>query len=77
MKIVEFIKTKNHYEILNEALMKNPETRKWQDCVIYQQYENFDDKAEVWYPVIENALIFVREKTDFWNKFKLLGEEIE
>ena len=58
-KIVEYEGTKNHYIVLQEnAIMKNPETREWENCIIYQVPES-------------ERKIFVREKKDFLRKFTL------
>lgn len=56
----EFIynKTKNKYKVLGESLMKNPITREWQECVLYQQ-----NNGEL------EPLSFVREKKEFLEKF--------
>lgn len=43
------------YRIVNEARMKNPETREWMDCIIYSN--------------VDNWAIYVREKDDFFEKF--------
>ena len=46
------------YKILHECLMKDPSTREWLDCIVYQQFGNY-----------EKPMIFVREKSDFLSKF--------
>lgn len=70
-KIVEYEGTKNHYKVLQEdAIMKNPETREWEKCVIYQDYKRSTPGGYVEIPP-ENRKIFVREKKDFLNKFTL------
>ena len=43
------------YRIVNEARMKNPETREWMDCIIYSN--------------VDNGSLYVREKDDFFEKF--------
>ena len=69
MKIAEFSRTKNKYKILFDSVkMKNPETRQWQDCVVYQDYIHFDNPDVI----IEDGQIYVRELTDFNNKFKII-----
>jgi hypothetical protein len=72
-KIVEYDKTKNHYVVLSDgkALMKNQETGEWARCVIYSQYKNINEKGEYIEIPEEMRMIFVREYTDFWNKFSL------
>lgn len=71
-KIVEYGGTKNHYSILAEgAFMKNPETREWDRCVIYEQYKELNDNGE-YIPVSDSEKkIFVREYKEFWKKFTL------
>ena len=44
------------YRVIHNARMKNPETRKWLDCVIYSD--------------IVNGNVYVRERIDFIDKFK-------
>lgn len=76
MKIVEYIESKNHYEVLGEALMKNPQTREWQDCVIYRQYEAWDEETQTYRPIdTAEKLMFVREKLDFQRKFKEVEDD--
>lgn len=71
LKIVEYGTSKNHYAILVEkALMKNPETKEWVECVIYKQHKNLVNGEYVPVPE-EDKMIFVREYKDFWNKFTL------
>lgn len=61
-KKFKFKKTGNKYKVLgDEAKMKNPETRKWVECVIYQSEDTGD--------------IYVREKSDFRKKFEICEEE--
>lgn len=43
------------YRIVNEARMKNPETREWMDCIIYSN--------------VDNGSLYVREKDNFFEKF--------
>lgn len=70
-KIVEYEGTKNHYKVLSEtAIMKNPETREWEGCVIYQEYKKSTPEGYVEVPE-EEKKVFVREKKDFLNKFTL------
>lgn len=70
--IVEYGKTKNHYAVLKDkALMKNPETGEWQECVIYEQHKLLNPSGEYIYVEPENRLMFVREYSDFWKKFTL------
>jgi len=46
------------YKILHECLMKDTSTREWLNCIVYQQYGDY-----------EKPMIFVREKSDFLSKF--------
>lgn len=70
-KIVEYDETKNHYIVLYEsALIKNPETMKWVECVIYQSYKKSTPFGYEEIPE-EEKKIFVREKKDFMSKFSL------
>lgn len=70
--IVEYGETKNHYTILKEkALMKDPTTREWLECVIYEQYKELNDIGEYVEIPESDRLIFVREYREFWNKFEL------
>lgn len=70
-KIVEYEGTKNHYKVLLEtAIMKNPETREWEECIIYQEYKKSTPEGYVEVPEKEKK-VFVREKKDFLNKFTL------
>jgi len=56
MKTYTFKKTGNQYEVLEEsAEMKNPITRNWEKCVIYKS--------------LDSGKIYVREETDFREKF--------
>ena len=47
------------YRIMEFCRMKNPTTREWVDGVIYANNETYE--------------LFVREKSDFEDKFKLVG----
>ena len=47
------------YRIMEFCRMKNPTTREWVDAVIYRNISTYEN--------------FVREKTDFEDKFKLVG----
>lgn len=48
------------YTLLYVAQMKDQETRKWWNCVVYRQEET--------------GLIFCRELIDFYYKFELVKE---
>lgn len=68
--IVEYEKTKNHYVVVNNsALMKNPETLLWQECVIYESYKKINSLGEYEKVPDEEKKVFVREKKDFMSKF--------
>ena len=45
-----------HYQVLSYGEMKNPHTRLWEDCVIYVQ--------------LENRKTYVRNREEFFEKFK-------
>lgn len=45
-----------HYQILGYGEMKNPHTRDWEKCVVYIQ--------------LENRITYVRNREEFFNKFK-------
>lgn len=47
------------YRIMEFCRMKNPTTREWVDAVIYRNIRTYEN--------------FVREKSDFEDKFKLVG----
>ena len=47
------------YRILDFCRMKNPTTREWIDAVIYHNIRTYEK--------------YVREKSDFEDKFKLVG----
>ena len=54
-EIFKYIKTGQLYEVVQKAIMKNPITRKWEDCVIYRQHGT------------ENPMTFVRNAEEFYN----------
>ena len=69
--IVEFWRTKNRYKVLNmNSKMKHPETGDWIPAVIYQEYKVLDKTGE--YIETTNGQVYIREKTDFINKFSLV-----
>lgn len=47
------------YRIMEFCRMKNPTTREWVDAVIYRNIRTYEN--------------FVREKSDFEDNFKLVG----
>lgn len=49
------------YRIVDFCKMKNPTTREWVDGVIYRNIRTYE--------------IYVREKSDFEDKFKVLKNE--
>lgn len=49
------------YRIVDFCKMKNPTTREWVDGVIYRNVRTYE--------------IYVREKSDFEDKFKVLKNE--
>ena len=50
----------NEYYIVGKSLMKNPQTRKWQKAILYSR--------------IGVELVFCREKEEFDNLFKYVGQ---
>jgi hypothetical protein len=59
----KFKKSGNLYMVLEDkAEMKDPGTRKWVECIIYQS-------------LTEPLKIYVREKSDFKKKFELWEEK--
>ena len=55
--------------------MKNPETRNWDNCIIYTQYKILNRNGE-YIEVPENEkLTFVREETEFMLKFEKVENE--
>jgi len=72
LKIVEYSKSKNHYAVLVEnAFMKNPQTREWERCVIYEQHKELNDVGEYIEIPEKDKKTFVREYNEFWKKFEL------
>ena len=49
-----------HYQVLSFGEMKNPQTRDWEKCVVYIQ--------------LENRNTYVRNREEFFNKFKESNE---
>ena len=49
------------YQVLGYGEMKNPRTRLWEDCIIYIQ--------------LENRKTYVRNKEEFFEKFKESNEQ--
>ena len=49
------------YQVVSYGEMKNPYTRLWEDCVIYIQ--------------LENRKTYVRNKEEFFEKFKEGNEQ--
>lgn len=64
--IYKFRRTENLYKVIDIALMKNPVSREWEECVIYEQYKHYDDGA---YFDVLPKMTFVRELTDFNKLF--------
>lgn len=68
--IVEFKKTKNRYRIAGFGRMKDPNGSKWSDAVIYETYMDYDpDEGD--YTKASTIDVFIREKTDFDEKFEI------
>lgn len=71
--IAEFTKTRNRYRILKEdSEMKDPGTRQWIPAVIYQEYRHWNNALGDYDPPIEGGKVYVREKSDFIEKFDLV-----
>lgn len=71
MKVVEFIRTKNHYQVISDnAMMKHPDTGAWVKCVIYKDYKKCTPQGYVEVEEGEKNT-YVREKSDFLKKFTL------
>lgn len=67
--IVENLKTRNLYEVIGEAIMKDPGTRKWEPCIIYRNHKNLDTTTGEYIPVPDDQkLTFVRVKSEFVTK---------
>lgn len=50
--------------------MKNPQTREWQECVIYQSLMDYNPETKG-YTENPDHHIWVREKIDFNEKFEV------
>lgn len=71
LDIVRYKETGNLYKILSlDCKMKNPQTREWQECVIYQSFMDYDHETDSY---IKNTCqhSWVREKTEFNTKFEV------
>lgn len=53
-----YVYKSNIYRIVRETRFKNPQTREWLDAVVYTRADK------------ENGEWFVREKTEFFDRFK-------
>lgn len=70
MKIYENKESKNRYKILSDnALMHDQTTDSWITCIIYIPYETRVEDGNIKVNSIENQ-VYVREKSDFLEKFK-------
>lgn len=71
LDIVRYEGTGNLYKILSlDCKMKNPQTRVWEECVIYQSYMDYDPETGS-YTENSDHHTWVREKIDFNTKFKV------
>lgn len=71
LDIVRFKETGNLYQILSlDCKMKNPQSRAWEECVIYQSLMDLDPETGEYK---ENTLhhVWVREKIEFNLKFEV------
>lgn len=69
LDIVKYKGTGNLYQILSlDCKMKNPCTREWQECVIYQ---SLMDKTDSGYVSNSDHKVWIREKSEFNLKFEV------
>ena len=52
---------KKPYLVIMQGMMKNPNSGKWRDCVIY---------TPLYQPVDVGNSVFVRDAEDFYEKFR-------
>ena len=70
LDIVKYLGTGNLYQILSlDCKMKNPQTREWHECVVYQSLMDYDPETGN-YTENHDHHIWIREKTEFNIKFK-------
>lgn len=72
LKIFLYPKTKNKYVVLDgNYLMKDPNSGKWIESVLYQEFEKFDEFTGNYIRVPEEKrLNFIREKSNFLDRFE-------
>lgn len=73
-KIYKYNGSGNLYKVIQEALMKNPQTRNWDECVIYRSYKNLCENGTYISVPEDDILVFVREKSEFLTKFEEVNE---
>ena len=71
LDIVRYKETGNLYKILSlDCKMKNPQTREWQECVVYQSFMDYNSTTGSYTENPEHH-IWIREKTEFNTKFEV------
>lgn len=70
LDIVKYKGTGNLYQILSlDCKMKNPQTREWEECVIYQSLMDLGPSGR--YTENQEHRVWVREKNEFNLKFEV------
>lgn len=73
--IVEFKKTKNRYRIAGFGRMKVPNAKGWVDSVVYENFQDFDEKFGYVGP--KEVKIYTRELKDFEEKFEISVPKVQ
>jgi len=73
--IVEFKKTKNRYRIAGFGRMKVPNAKGWVDSVVYENFQDFDEKLGYVGP--KDVKIYTRELKDFEAKFEISVPKVQ
>ena len=69
-EVYRFKNSGNLYEVTQRALMKNPETRNWDNCIIYRSFKLLGKDGNYVEIPEEERLTFVREEIEFYAKFE-------
>jgi hypothetical protein len=69
-EVYRFKSSGNLYEVTQRALMKNPETRNWDNCIIYRSFKLLEKDGNYVEIPEEERLTFVREEIEFYAKFE-------
>ena len=69
-EVYRFKNSGNLYEVTQRALMKNPETRNWDNCIIYRSFKLLEKDGNYVEIPEEEILTFVREEIEFYAKFE-------